>query len=42
MSYNNKRIMTEMDFRTPEKILAWIVAASVAVQAVMSVLSYFN
>ncbi len=39
---NNKKVITEIDFSKSEKILAWIVAISVAVQSVMSVLSYFK
>lgn len=39
---NNKKVMTEIDFSRSEKILAWIVAISVAVQSIMSILSYFK
>jgi len=39
---NNKKIMTEINFSKSEKILACVVAISVAVQAIMSILTYFK
>ncbi len=39
---NNKKVMTEIEFKTSEKILAWVVGISVAVQAIMSIVSYFK
>jgi len=39
---NDKRVVTEIDFKKSEKFLAWFVAGSVAIQAIMSVASYFE
>lgn len=39
---NNRKVITEVDFSLSEKILAWIVALSVAVQSLMSIFSYFK
>lgn len=39
---NDKKVVTEVDFSKSEKILAWLVAISVATQAVMSIFTYFK
>ena len=39
---NDRKVVTEVDFKIGEKILAWIVAGSVFIQALMSVLTYLN
>jgi hypothetical protein len=38
---NDRKVVTEINFKIGEKILAWIVAGSIFVQALMSVLTYF-